>query len=172
MEWGTIVKSINWTLVVNLINFAVLLLLLRWLLFKPALAYLDARRNLIAEQMASAAKSEADASELVETRSSELETARTRAADIVKDAHMRSTEMIEVAKGDARKEADRIVADARARMEQERDEMIGDLKSAYADIAILGTERILDREVKIDDHKKLLDQLVAEIDDEALRVNP
>jgi len=172
MEWGTIVKSINWTLVVNLINFAVLLLLLRWLLFKPALAYLDARRNLIAEQMASAAKSEADARELVETRSSELETARTRAAGIVKDAHMRSTEMIEVAKGDARKEADRIVADARARMEQERDEMIGDLKSAYADIAILGTERILDREVKIDDHKKLLDQLVAEIDDEALRVNP
>jgi len=171
-EWGTIVKSVNWTLVFNLINFAILLLLLRRLLFKPAMEYLDARRNLIAEQMASAAKSEEDARALVETRTDELETARVRAADIVKDAHARSTEMIDAAKGEARKEADRIVADARSRMEQERDDMIGDLKSAYADIAILGAERVLDREIKIDDHQKLLDQLAAEIDEDALKVNP
>ena len=171
-EWGTIVKSVNWTLVFNLINFAILLLLLRRLLFKPAMEYLDARRDLIAEQMASAAKSEEDARALVETKTDELETARARAADIVKDANARSTDMIDAAKGEARKEADRIVADARARMEQERDDMIGDLKSAYADIAILGAERVLDREIKIDDHQKLLDQLAAEIDEDALRVNP
>jgi len=171
-EWGTIVKSINWTLVFNLINFAILLLLLRWLLFKPAMKYLDARRNLIAQQMASAAKSEEDARALVQTKTDELETTRARVADIVKDAHARSTEMIHAAKGEARKEADRIVADARARMEQERDDMIGDLRRAYADLAILGAERVLDREIKIDDHQKLLDQLAAEIDENALRVNP
>ena len=40
-EWGKIVKSINWTLVLNLLNFAILLYLLKRLLFKPALEYLD-----------------------------------------------------------------------------------------------------------------------------------
>lgn len=171
-EWGTIVKSVNWTLVFNLINFAILLYLLKRLLYKPAIAYLDARREQIANRMASAKASEELAVTLVSERTEELSSARERAADIVKDAQVRSTEMIDAAKADARSEADRIVADARTRMEQERAEMTRDLKAAYADIAVLGAERILDREIRIDDHRKLLDQLVAEIDDEALKVKP
>ena len=171
-EWGTIVKSINWTLVFNLINFAILLYVLKRLLFKPAIAYLDKRRELIAGRMASAEESERRASDLVDERTKELQIARQRATSIVEDAEARSAETIEQAKVRAKAEADRIVADARNRMEQERDEMIRDLKSAYAEIAILGAERVLDREVRIDDHRSLLDQLAAEIDEETLRVRP
>jgi F-type H+-transporting ATPase subunit b len=171
-EWGKIVKSINWTLVFSLINFAILLYVLKRLLFKPAIEYLDKRRELIANRMASARESEEQAAALVEERSRELVTARERSSQIVESAQGRSTEMIEEAKGKARGEADRIVADARVRMEQERDEMIRDLKAAYAEIAVLGAEQILDREVKIDDHRRLLDQLVAEIDEEELKVRP
>jgi len=172
LEWGTIVKSINWTLVFNLINFAILLYVLKRLLFKPAIAYLDKRRDLIAGRMASAEEGERRASELVDERTKELQTARQRATSIVEDAEARSAEEIEEAKVRAKAEADRIVDDARKRMEQERDEMIRDLKSAYAEIAILGAERVLDREVRIDDHRSLLDQLAAEIDEETLRVRP
>ncbi|MGB2983566.1 MAG: F0F1 ATP synthase subunit B [Candidatus Bipolaricaulia bacterium] len=169
-EWGKIVSSINWTLVFSLINFAILLYVLKRFLFKPAIAYLDKRREQIANRMESARESEEEAAALVEERSRELASARERSNQIVERAQGRSTEMIEEAKGKARGEADRIVADARVRMEQERDEMIRDLRAAYADIAILGVERILEREVKIDDHRKLLDQLVAEIDEEELKV--
>jgi F-type H+-transporting ATPase subunit b len=169
-EWGKIVKSINWTLVFSLVNFAILLYVLKRLLFKPAIEYLDKRRKLIANRMESARESEEQAAALVEERSRELVTARERSDQIVERAEGRSTEMIEEAKRKARGEAERIVDDARARMEQERDEMIRDLRAAYAEIAVLGVERILDREVKIDDHRRLLDQLIAEIDEEELKV--
>ena len=169
-EWGKIVKSINWTLVFSLINFAILLYVLKRLLFKPAIEYLDKRRELIANRMESAREREEQAAALVEERSRDLVSARERSDQIVDHAQGRSTKMIEEAKRKARGEAERIVADARARMEQERDEMIRDLRAAYAEIAVLGAERILDREVKIDDHRRLLDQLIAEIDEEELKV--
>lgn len=170
LEWGKIVKSINWTLVFNLINFAILLYLLKRLLFKPALAYLDRRRGLIAERMRSAAEGEKRAEELVAEREAELAAARERSAEIIDGAKLRAAEMIQAAKDRAKVEAERIVTEARIQMAQERDRLIGELKDAYAEIAILAAERVLDREVKIEDHRRLLDQLLSEIDDEALRV--
>jgi F0F1-type ATP synthase membrane subunit b/b' len=57
-------------------------------------------------------------------------------------------------------------------MEQERDRMIGDLKAAFADLAVLGASQVIDREIKTDDHKRLLDQLLEGIDEEMLRTIP
>ena len=45
-----------------------------------------------------------------------------------------------------------------------------ELRRAYAEIAVLGASRVLDREVKLEDHRKLLDELIAQIDEEALKV--
>ncbi len=172
LEWGKIVKSINWTLVFNLINFAILLYVLKRLLFKPAIAYLDRRRELIESRMQGAIEGERRAEELVAERMKELAEARGRSVRIIDEARLRSAEMIREAKERAKAEAERIVDEARVRMEEERDRMIAELKDAYAEIAVLGAERVLDREVKIEDHRRLLDQLLSEIDDEALRVGP
>ena len=171
-EWGKIVKSLNWTLIFNLINFAILLYVLKRLLFKPAIQYLDKRRELIAQRMQTAQESEREAVALAEQRSEELAAARERSNQIIDGAKARSEEMIDEARRGAKEKAERIIADARTRMVQERDEMIRDLKAAYAEIAILGAERILDREVKVEDHRSLLDKLVAEIDEETLKVGP
>ncbi len=46
-----------WTLLLQAINLAVLLALLRWLLYKPLMAVIDKRQQRIAEALA-AAKSE------------------------------------------------------------------------------------------------------------------
>jgi F-type H+-transporting ATPase subunit b len=171
-EWWKIVKSLNWTLIFNLINFAILLYVLKRLLFKPAIQYLDKRRELIAQRMQTAQESEREAVALAEQRSEELAAARERSNQIIDGAKARSEEMIDEARRGAKEKAERIIADARTRMVQERDEMIRDLKAAYAEIAILGAERILDREVKVEDHRSLLDKLVAEIDEETLKVGP
>ena len=45
LEWGTVVKTLNWTFIANLVNFAILLYLMKRFLYKPALAYLDRRRE-------------------------------------------------------------------------------------------------------------------------------
>jgi len=171
-EWGTIVKSINWTLVFNLVNFAILLWLLQRLLFKPALQYLDRRREAIHERIQSARADEEKAARLATEREEALQRAREQATEIVEEARRRSEAVVADAKGSAKAEAARILEEGKRQLVQERDRMIGDLREAYADIAVLGAGRVLEREVRIEDHQRLLEQLMAEIDEDALRIAP
>ena len=169
-EWGTIVKSINWTLVFNLINFAILLYLLQRLLFKPALQYLDRRREAIHARIQAAQADEEQAAALVLEQKEALSEARKRAEGIVESAQREAEAAIAASKGEAREAADRILEDGRRQLAQERDRMIAELREAYAEITVLGAERVLDREIRIEDHRRLLDQLLEEIDEERLRI--
>lgn len=172
LEWGKVVKSLNWTFVFNLINFAILLYLLKRILFKPALAYLDRRREQIAAQMEAARVNEEKAAQLAAERQESLKATFEQNRRTVEEARQRAEEIIAAAKGDAKQEANRILAEARRQIEQERAQMEQELRHAYAKIAVLGASRVLDREVKLEDHRKLLDELIAEIDEEALKVTP
>ncbi|MFC2079365.1 F0F1 ATP synthase subunit B [Candidatus Bipolaricaulota bacterium] len=170
VEWREIVKTINWTLVFSVVNFIILLFLLRRLLFKPALEFLDRRREQIAARIEAARQSESQAQQLVAERESELTQARARADDIFEEARREAEGIIAKAKEAAKVDAAKILSDGKQRLERERDRMIHDLREAYAEIAILGAERVLDREIRIDDHRRLLDQLMEEITEEALRI--
>lgn len=170
VEWGKIVTSINWTLVFGVVNFGILLYLLKRLLFKPALEFLDRRREQIAARIEAARQSESQAQLLVAERESELQQARERADDILESAQREAEAVIAKAREVAKADASKILSDGKHRLEQERDRMIHDLREAYAEIAILGAERVLDREIRIDDHRRLLDQLLEEINEETLRI--
>ena len=170
VEWGKIVTSINPTLVFGVVNFGILLYLLKRLLFKPALEFLDRRREQIAARIKSARQSELQAQQLVLERDAELKQARVRAEGILEAAQREAEATITQAKDFAKNDAAKILSDGKHRLEQERDRMIHDLREAYAEIAILGAERVLDREIRIDDHRRLLDQLLEEINEETLRI--
>lgn len=170
LEWGKIVRSINWTLVFNLINFAILLYLLKRLLFKPALEYLDRRRETIYARMQAARADEERAAQLVAEQKEELAEARKRGEQIGEAAQREAEAMIAAAKGEAKEAAARILTNGKHQLEQERDRMIAQLREAYAEITVLGAERVLDREIRIEDHRRLLDQLLEEIDEERLRI--
>jgi F-type H+-transporting ATPase subunit b len=82
VEWGKII-DFNWTLVINLVEFAVLFGVLRWILWKPALKYLDQRREFIASRMTAAKASEEKAAELVGQRETELASVKRESAQIL-----------------------------------------------------------------------------------------
>ena len=170
VEWGKIVENINLMLVLGWVNFGILLYILKRLLFKPALEFLDRRREQIAARIEAARQSELQAQQLVLERESELKQARERAEGILEEARSVAEALIAQAKDAAKNDAAKILSDGKHRLEQERDRMIHDLREAYAEIAILGAERVLDREIRIDDHRRLLDQLLEEINEETLRI--
>jgi F-type H+-transporting ATPase subunit b len=170
LEWAKVVKTINWTLIANLVNFAILLYLLKRFLYKPALAYLDRRRELIASRMEAARQSEEKAGELVRNRERELSAAREQAHRILEDTRARAEEMIGESKEAARQEGERILAEARREVEQERQGMEAMLRQSYAEIAVLGASRVLNREVKLADHERLLKELLSQVDDQAFRM--
>jgi F-type H+-transporting ATPase subunit b len=170
LEWGKVVKTLNWTFIANLVNFAILLYLMKRFLYKPALAYLDRRREQIASRMEAARQSEERAEQLARQREQELSVAREQSHRTLEDARARAEETVNEAKGTARQEGERIIAEAQRQIEQEREQMKEDLRRSYAEIAVLGASRVLNREVNLSDHERLLNELLSEVDDEALRM--
>ena len=88
----------------------------------------------------------------------------------IEKTKVRAEEIISTAKVDAKREANRILAETRRQIEQERTQMEQELRRAYAELSVLGASQVLSREVRLEDHRRLLDELIAGIDEEALRM--
>jgi F-type H+-transporting ATPase subunit b len=170
LEWAKLIESLNWTFVFNLANFALLLYVLKRLLFKPALAYLDRRRELIASRMERARRDEEHAAKLVREGEEALAAAQEKSQRVLEEASARREEILATAKADAEREAKRLLGEARREIGQERAQMEEGLRRTYAEIAVLGAARVLRREVNLEDHRRLLDELLEAIDEGALKV--
>jgi len=164
LEWGTIVKNLNWTLLFNLAMFALLVAILKRFLFKPALAWLDRRRDLETERLRSAQEAQVRAQELLHTREAELADANRRAREIVGRAEAEAQETLRAVRREARLQAQAIVDEGEEAAARLREEALVDLRSSYANLVVLGASQVLAREVRAGDHTRLLAELTERID--------
>lgn len=169
-EWGRIVRDLNWTLVSGVIHFLILVWLLKRLLFKPALEYLDRRREKVAGRIEAARIDQEQAVQLVWRREKELQQAQARARRMDEEAGDRAEEIIAQAKEQAKIEAAQIITNAQIVSEREQELMRADLRHAYAEIVVSGAAQVLEREINIDDHRQLIDKLLASIEEEPMRM--
>ena len=170
LEWGKVVTSLNWTFVFNLVNFAILLYLLKRLLFKPAIEYLDRRREQVATRMETARENEEQVKKLVAKRTEALQAAYKQSRHIVEAARVQGEEIIGQGKDGVKKEVEHILENARAQIDQEQAEAKHELRRSYAEITVLGASRVLGREVNLEDHRRLLDDLISELEEDTLRM--
>ena len=164
LEWGTIVKSINWTFVFNLINFILLVWLLKRLLYRRALAWLDARREREEQRIAAAKELETRAQALLKESEERLAQANRRAQEILTAAEAQAQELLRKARAEARSQAQVIIREAEEAAARAKQEALADLKRAYAELVILGASQVLAREVRPEDHHRLLAELTERID--------
>ncbi|HEY1437430.1 MAG TPA: F0F1 ATP synthase subunit B, partial [Casimicrobiaceae bacterium] len=85
--------------------------------------------------------------------------AKTRASDIVAQGEKLKSETVEQARIDAKTEADRILAAAKAEIEQEVNRAKESLRAQVSELAVAGAEKILKREVDAKAHAELLSAL-------------
>lgn len=155
--------NINATLLAQLIMFVLFWWFTAKFVWTPIMAALDARKKQIADGLADAERAKQDL-ELAAKRSAEiLREAKEKAGEIVSNGEKRASEIIEEAKGQARLEGDRIIAGARAEIDQEVFRAKEQLRTQVSAIALAGAGKILGREIDAKAHNDLLDKLVAEI---------
>ena len=75
----------------------------------------------------------------------------------------RASEIVEAAKVQAKVEGDRIIAGAKAEIDQEVFRAKEQLRTQVSGIALAGASKILGREIDAKAHNDLLDNLVAKI---------
>ncbi len=155
--------SINATLIIQMIVFAILVGFTMKFVWPPITAALDERAKKIADGLSAAdmAKSElAAANKRVEAQ---LSAARDDAAKRLADAERLAQQIVEEAKGKAVDEGAKIIANAKAEAEQEAIKAREALREQVAGLAVKGAEQILRREVNSGVHAELLSRLKAEL---------
>ena len=153
-----------WTLVV----FGITLLILRRYAFPRIAEALDARRRAIEESIDGAERTRREADDLLAEYRERLREARSQAEDITARARKASDRLQDEAKEDARRRSDEMIARARKEIENETRRSLDEIRREVADLTVLATEKVTRKSLDGDDHKRLIDEALSEVDFAAL----
>ncbi|OLC10502.1 MAG: ATP synthase F0 subunit B [Chloroflexi bacterium 13_1_40CM_67_9] len=150
-----------WVLV-SIVNFLVILYLLRRYLWGPILTVLANRAEKIREGLAMAEEARAERARLKEVAEEILAKARRDALEIAD----RTTKAAEAAAADirtqAKADADRIRARALDDAKQTHRQMLAQLRAELAGMVVLAASRVLGREVDAQTHRALIERSLEE----------
>jgi F-type H+-transporting ATPase subunit b len=155
--------NINATLILQSIAMMIFVWFCMKFLWPPLLKAMDERRERIAEGLAASDRAEKALDEARTEVAKQIREARERAGEIVDQASQRHTQIVDQAREDATTERKRQVMAAEADIAQATNQAREELRTAVANLAVLGASRILEREVDAGTHRELLDKLIAEI---------
>lgn len=150
------------TLVAQVVNVVILLVLLRLVAYKPIMRMLDERAARVKEniEQAQALKEQMARSE-EETRL-RLEAASREGQERIARAAQAGEEVKKKAQEEARREAEVLLERARAEILRERDSAIGELRREFGDMTILAAEKVIDRSLDKEAHRQLIDRVLEE----------
>ena len=155
--------SINATLFVQAIVFAILVWFTMKFVWPPIATALDERAKKIADGLAAADRAKAELSSANKRVEDELVKSRNETAARLADAERRAQAIIEEAKAKATDEGNKIVAAARVEAEQQTVKAREALREQVAALAVKGAEQILRKEVNAGVHADLLGRLKTEL---------
>jgi F-type H+-transporting ATPase subunit b len=155
--------SLNLTLIVQMVVFALLIWFTMKFVWPMVLGALDERARRIADGLAAAEQGQKDLAQ-AQTRADEaIREARSKAVQIVDQAQHRANELIDQAKVAALAEGERLVASAQQQIQLESQRARETLRKEVAGLALAGASQLLEREIDPKAHKELLDRLAGQI---------
>jgi len=148
--------------VAQLINFTLLLIIFRVLLYKPLLNLLDQRKQRIEEGLQASDEAKKRLAETEQETAKELEKARQEGQALIVQAQQAANRLREEETQRARAEAEQLIERARSEIGLERDAAIADLRREFAGLAVTAAERVIKKEIDEGTHRKLIEEVLTE----------
>ncbi len=150
---------LNATLFAQLAVFIILALFTMKFVWPPIVRALDERAAKISEGLAEAERGRQSLALAAKHSTETMRAGKEKAAEIIAQAEKRAEQIIEEAKTQARFEAEKVVASAKVEIEQESLRMRESLRGRVAELAMVGAEKILRREVDAKAHSDMLAEI-------------
>ena len=149
-------------LVVFIVNFIILLVMLRLFLYQPVMKVLDerAKRTKDAMELAEATKKEYEQAKGEVQK--QIEKGRQEAQAIITQAMQVGERLKEESRQEAAKQAQVMIDRARSELEAERDKIVGDLRREFVDISIAAAEKVIKETLDKEKHRKLIEETLQE----------
>jgi F-type H+-transporting ATPase subunit b len=146
-----------------------------WVLSKVALPRigeaLERRANAIRDSIEAAEKQRQEADQLLNEYRERLKEAREQAEDIVARARKAADAAAAEAVSEGKEKREELVAAARRDIETETRRSLERIRKEVADLTVLATEKVTRKALDSEDHKRLIEEALAEVDFSALAGN-
>ena len=153
--------NLDKSLIVQLVNFIILLIILQRFLYKPLLAKMEERTAAIKRSLDEAQAARADAVRQQEENATQLRAAYAEAASIrdqaLREAEEAGRKQLEAAQAQARK----LVEDTKAQLDGEIRKARDDLRRETTDLALAVAEKLVRRTLRDEDHRKIVADAIA-----------
>ena len=126
-----------------LVSFGIVLFILRTFAWRPILNALKEREHTIQERLDTARKAKKELAEIEFGNERIIALAKTERANMLKEAQDTKNKIIEEAKEEARKEANKILEQTNKRIEMQKKEMEENIKDQIANLSVQIAEKVL-----------------------------
>lgn len=163
MKVQDLVTLVPWTIVAQLCNLFIQLLLIKRFLFKPISEILEKRRQKADEQIREAEEAKAQAQAMKESYEKDMAEARQKAGEILATAQKNAADQSERMLQEAAGEAAAIRARAQSEVAQERRKAVNEAKNEIGGIAMEIAGKVIEREISEEDHRKLIEEFIENV---------
>jgi len=152
----------------TLLAFGISYLILRREAFPRIAEALDKRRKAIDESVESAMQTKREADKLLEEYRARLREAREQADDIVVRSRRAAEAHQEEAKADAKRQREELMEATRRDIESETRRALDEIRKEVANLTVIATEKVTRKSLDDDDHRRLIEEALREVDFSAL----
>jgi len=147
----------------QLVNFVILYLLLRKLLYQPIAGFMEKRRDEIANSIEEAEKDKEVARKTREKYEKQLQEAKQEASDIMARATKQGDEMINQSKVEAKKQGQNLIEQAKKEINLEKERAFMELRDEVGRLSVDIAEKILAQNIDHAAQEKLIKDYLDEV---------
>ncbi|MBU7007363.1 F0F1 ATP synthase subunit B [Phosphitispora fastidiosa] len=149
----------------QVVNFLILLFLLKKFAYKPILDMLDERKKSIEDAINNAETAKNEAEKMRKEYETRLAEAKQDAQEIMAKATKLGEEMKREIVDNAQSEATKAIQKAQEEINREKDQAIAALRDEVAVLAVMAAGQVLGKAISVEDHEKLVKEFVSEVGD-------
>ncbi|MCI5837549.1 MAG: F0F1 ATP synthase subunit B [Veillonellaceae bacterium] len=156
--------EVNFTLIIQILNFLVLVAILGKFGFAPLMRVLDERKARIKADLDGAQEARQHAEELRREYEAQLQEARAKAQGIVADALKEAEQQAQAQLEAVREQIEQQKALAQRQLAEERDELVRELREDVVEMSTAIAAQLISKNLDADMNRKLINDCIDKLD--------
>lgn len=150
-------------LLAQVVNFVILLYILKRFLYKPILKVLEERRRKIETSMKQSEEIQKKFDEISQKQTDILDMAKKESEQIIEDAKNEAKILAEQIQANAKAGAEETIKSTQQTLELEKQKMISEAKQEIVDVVAAATEKVVQKTLTQSDKSRLVKKAVSQV---------
>jgi F-type H+-transporting ATPase subunit b len=168
---NALIKVTPGLMIWTIVCFLIALFVLKRYAFGPIQGAIDARRERIRESLEEADRAREEARALLEEHRRLIAQAKAQAEDVLAEARKQSDAQRERVREETEADRQRRLEDTKRQIDAETQRALEQIRTEVAELAMIATSKVTGKVLDRDDHRKLIEDAISDLDFSVLERN-